>query len=218
LTTLRDAYDQLGRLLPEVESIEALERAEAHREFWRPENVRVVLLAESHVFTGAADLERRIVRLPGAPVGTPLGFVRLVYCLGYGENDILDRRISEPPNSGTPQFWRIFASCIEGSPRSADFRATLGSSVPSHVRVANKLALLSRLREAGVWLLDASPAALYGPGGTKPGSRTIDQAIDLGYELHVRHAIEAATRPRSSASGRASVMSSPPGCAGLERR
>jgi len=193
LTTLRDAYDQLSRLLPEVEPFEALERAEAHRAFWRPPAVRVVLLAESHVFTGAADLERRIVRLPGAPVAIPPGFVRLVYCLGYGENDILDRRITEPPNAGTPQFWRIFASCIDGSPRSADFRATLGSSVPSHVRVANKLALLSQVREAGVWLLDASPAALYGPGGTKPSPRTIDQAIDLGYELHVRHAIEAAT-------------------------
>jgi len=192
LTTLRDAYDQLGRLLPEVEPFDALERAEAHRAFWRPPAVRVVLLAESHVFTSAPDMERRIVRLPGAPVGIPPGFVRLVYCLGYGENDILDRRITEPPNAGTPQFWRIFASSVDGSPRSSDFRATLGSSVPSHVRVANKLALLGRLRDAGVWLLDASPAALYGPGGTKPSSRTIDQAIDVGYELHVRHAIEAA--------------------------
>lgn len=53
-------------------------------------------------------------------------------------------------------------------------------------------ALLGRLRDASVWLLDASPAALYGPGGTKPSSRTIDQAIDVGYELHVRHVIEAA--------------------------
>ena len=92
--------------------------------------MRVVLLAESHVFTGAADLERCIVRLPGAPAGIPTGFVRLVYCLGYGENDILDRRISEPPNTGTPQFWRIFASCVGGPPRSADFRATLGSTSP----------------------------------------------------------------------------------------
>lgn len=192
MTTLRDAYDQLGRLLPEVEQFEALERAEAHRAFWRPGTVRVVLLAESHVFTGPSDLDRRIVRISGAPAGTPTSFVRLVYCLGYGENDILDRRIAEPPNAGTPQFWRIFASCVDGSPRSADLRATLGSGVPSHVRVINKLGLLGRLRDAGVWLLDASPAALYGPGGSKPSSRVIDQAIDVGYEVHVRHAIEAA--------------------------
>lgn len=193
MTTLRDTYDQLGRLLPEIEPFEALERAEVHRAFWRPTTVRVVLLAESHVFTGASDLERRIVRVPREPAGIPTSFVRLVYCLGYGENDILDRRISAPPNAGTPQFWRIFASCLGGRLQPADFRATLGSSVPSHVRVANKLALLDRLRDAGVWLLDASPAALYGPGGMKPNSRIIDQAIDLGYELHVRHAIEAAS-------------------------
>ena len=129
---------------------------------------------------------------PAPQLGIPTGFVRLVYCLGYGENDILDRRISEPSNTGTPQFWRIFASCIAGPQRSADFRATLGSSIPSHVRVANKLALLGRLRDVGVWLLDASPAALYSPAGAKPSSRIIDQAIDLGYELYVRHAVEAA--------------------------
>jgi hypothetical protein len=193
VTSLRDAYDLLGGLLPEVEPFEALERAEAHRAFWRPADVRVVLLAESHVFTSPADLERSIVRLPDAGAGIPTGFVRLVYCLGYGENDILDRRISEPPNAGTPQFSRIFASCVGGPPLAADFRATLSSNVHSHVRVANKLALLCRLRDAGVWLLDASPAALYSPAEAKPSSRIIDQAIDLGYELHVRHAIEAAT-------------------------
>jgi hypothetical protein len=192
VTTLRASYDQLAYLLPEIEPFESIERAEAHRMFWRPARVRVVLLAESHVFTGQADLERRIVRLPSAPGGIPSTFVRLVYCLGYGENEILDQRVLEPPNAGTPQFWRIFASCIDGPPRTSDFRATLGSSVPSHVRLANKLALLGRLRDAGVWLLDASPAALYGPGGVKPSSRIIDQAIDLGYELHVRHAIDAA--------------------------
>lgn len=192
MTTLREAYDQLAALLPVVEPFEALERADAHRTFWRPERVRVVLLAESHVFTSATDLERRIVRLPGAPAGIPPGFVRLVYCLGYGENDILDRRVAEPANAGTPHFWRIFASSVGAPPRSADFLASLGSGVPSHVRVANKLALLERLRAGGVWLLDASPAALYGPGGAKPRPGTIREAIDVGYELHVRHAVEAA--------------------------
>jgi hypothetical protein len=192
VTTLRDAHERLGGLLPAVEPFEALERAEAHRAFWRPAKVRVVLLAESHVFTGPSDLERRIVRLPGAPAGVPVSFVRLVYCLGYGENHILDRRIDEPRNGGTPQYWGLFASCVDGPTRSEDFRATLGSGAPSHVRVANKLALLGRLRDTGVWLLDASPAALYGPGGVKPTSRAIDEAIDLGYELHVRHALEAA--------------------------
>jgi hypothetical protein len=72
---LQDAYDQLARLLPEVEPFEALE-AELHRWFWRPAGVRVVLLAESHVFTSPSDLQRSIVRLPGAPAGIPPGFVR----------------------------------------------------------------------------------------------------------------------------------------------
>jgi hypothetical protein len=190
--TLRAAYDELRTFLPAVEPFAAVQRAEAHRMFWRPETVRVVLLAESHVFTSAAELERRIVRLPATPPGIPDGYIRLVYCLGYGENGILDRRIDKPDNDGTWQFWRLFASCLDGPPRSPDFRSTYGSGVPDHVRVANKVALLMRLRDAGVWLLDASPAALYTPGGAKPGSRMIDRAVDAGYELHVRHALEAA--------------------------
>jgi hypothetical protein len=190
--TLRAAYDELSALLPEIEPFAAIERAEAHRTFWRPDRVRVVLLAESHVFTSAPELARRIVRLPASPAGIPDGYIRLVYCLGYGENGILDRRIDKPDNDGTWQFWRLFASCLDGPPRSADFRSTYGSGVPGHVRIANKVALLMRLRDAGVWLLDASPAALYTPGGTKPRSRVIDQAVDIGYEVHVRYALEAA--------------------------
>jgi hypothetical protein len=70
LTTLRDAYDQLSRLLPEVEPFEALERAEAHRACWRPPAVCVILLVESHLITGAADLERRF----SAPGSTGAGW------------------------------------------------------------------------------------------------------------------------------------------------
>jgi hypothetical protein len=40
----------------------------------------------------------------------PRGFVRLVYCLAYGENELLDEAIES--NKGTPQFWKIFFSCL----------------------------------------------------------------------------------------------------------
>ena len=56
------------RLLPEVELFEALERAEAHRVL-EAAKMRVVLLAESHVFTSPDDLERCLARVPGAPPG-----------------------------------------------------------------------------------------------------------------------------------------------------
>jgi hypothetical protein len=152
--------------------------------------VKVLLLAESHVFTSAEDLQRRIVRLPGAPSGIPSGFVRLVYCLGYGEDRILDRPILAPPNQGTWQYWKIFYTCVYGVPRGGDFSPILATKTPDHVRVANKLDVLARLRDAGVWLLDASPAALYTPGGQKPSD--LQRCIQIGYSVHVRGQLEAA--------------------------
>jgi hypothetical protein len=190
--TLAEAHRRIGSILPEVEPFESLERAEAHREFWRPDRVKVLLLAESHVFTSAQDLERRVVRLPGAPPGIPSGFVRLVYCLGYGEGRILDRPILEPANQGTWQYWKVFYSCAYGVPRGGDFSPILATRTPDHVRLANKLDVLARLRDAGVWLLDASPAALYTPGGQKASE--LERCIQVGYDVHVGRQV-AAARP-----------------------
>jgi hypothetical protein len=189
--TLAEVHRRAAAILGVVEPFESLERAEAHRAFWRPERVRVVLLAESHVFTSARDLERRVVRLPGAPAGIPTGFVRLVYCLGYGEDRILDRPIVDPPNQGTWQYWKVFFSCVYGVPRGGDFAPILATRTPDHVRLANKLDVLTRLRDAGVWLLDASPVALYAPGGQKAAA--IDRCIEIGYDVHVGEQVAVAT-------------------------
>ena len=45
-----------GVIGPGMEPLGVIERAEAHRRFWRPERVRVVLLAESHVYTTSEEL------------------------------------------------------------------------------------------------------------------------------------------------------------------
>jgi len=37
----------------------------------------------------------------------PTDFVRLVYCLGYGENELLDGGLV-PGNGGTWQYWDLF--------------------------------------------------------------------------------------------------------------
>ncbi|MDQ6666242.1 MAG: hypothetical protein M3Z23_17830, partial [Acidobacteriota bacterium] len=58
--------------------------------------------------------------LPYAPIDIPRGFVRLVYCLGYGESHLLDEPI-EARNSGTPQFWKIFYSCLNPIQSSETF-------------------------------------------------------------------------------------------------
>src|SRR5664279_1261332 len=65
--------------------------AECHRQFWKPEFLRLALVAESHVFTDADDLKATVRSefLPPAIADLPTQFVRLIYCLGYGDNSIL---------------------------------------------------------------------------------------------------------------------------------
>ena len=189
LTTLREAYEQLGGLLPEVEPFEALDRAEAHRAFWRPP-------------AGARRPPRRVARLHRcadldrahrpSPRRTRSG--SRPHSSGSSTASATARTTSltvaspKPPNGGTPQFWQ---DLCELHRRIAAISGLLGlsrSSVRNHVRVANKLALLGRLREAGVWLLDASPAALYGPGG------------------HEAELANRSSRPSTSATSCTSVM------------
>jgi hypothetical protein len=147
--------------------------------------VRVILLAESHVYTTVSELGRKVI----LPVeGPPRDFVRLVYCLGYGENGLLDQPVLDPLNSGTPQFWKIFYSCLHRVVTNDDFAPVLGQT-PFAERVGNKLALLQALKEAGVWLLDASLAALYIPRRPKPSPDMVGRCLLTSWSSYVRHLV-----------------------------
>lgn len=184
--SLRDCYSTLTPLLGEsAEPFEVLARADEHREYWRPERVRLILLAESHVYTQAAELEHALKADPSLPAGIPMGYVRLVYALGYGEDKLLDRPISGSRNSGTPQYWKLFYSCLNAVRENADFAPVLASRTPLPDRLANKLAVLQGLKEQGVWLLDASIAALYSPMGPKPRPDTLANVIAQSWDGYV---------------------------------
>lgn len=82
------------------------------------------LSSESHVYTSERDLQRSVQCPPCLNTANlPSGFVRLVYCLGYGENRILASPVRDPSNGGTPQYWKIFYACL-----NAERRATLRQS------------------------------------------------------------------------------------------
>ena len=52
METIQECHRRLAAILgPGAEPVEVLLRAEEHRRYWRPDRVRVVLLAESHVYT-----------------------------------------------------------------------------------------------------------------------------------------------------------------------
>lgn len=109
----------------------------------------------------------------------PPDFVRFVYCLGYGEDKLLDGTVER--NSGTPQFWKIFQACMGGPDK---FHEILKTGERNWLqRVKNKAALLSLMKERGIWLLDASVVALYPKHGRQ-------ENLKMAIETSFKHFIE----------------------------
>ena len=175
---IRDRFPQLVDEFPAVAAIEA------HRAYWRPARIRTLLIAESHVFTRADHLAVKVNYPSLVQPKPPSELVGLVYCLGYGEPGILGRATDL---KGTPQFWKLFAAMIN-DPDDKDFAASVLSSrtIDKVTRIKNKIELLSKLRDAGVWLVDASIVALYQSGGSKPDPQVRKEVLQLGWDLYVR--------------------------------
>jgi hypothetical protein len=148
---LRECYDGIKRLNPDLDldSYEVVEEVSRIRELWRPKEIRVVLLAESHVHTSPEDSANRW-HLPGTNYKG--SFVRFVYCIANGEKSLAPE---VGRNTGTSQFWKIFYSCLNRVNENRGF-APIVHSTPGNERIANKIDLLIRMREAGIWLIDAS--------------------------------------------------------------
>jgi len=85
---LMEARSRIADILGEAEPLEVLQRVEEHRLFWRPLNPRVILLAESHVYTRPEELLRTLRPMPEFPASMPKGFVRL----GFSAEDLLTTR------------------------------------------------------------------------------------------------------------------------------
>lgn len=156
---LTEAYSKIKRSIGEdTEPLESVQLVEVYRRFFRPANVRVILLAESHVFTRNSDRKVPILPVPDLP-GYPSRYARFVYCLAYGEKT-LTRSQHHPKRDGTPQFWKVFFSCCNTISSPNDFHPILGKT-PTQQRIINKIKILKQLRAQGIWLVDASIVALY---------------------------------------------------------
>jgi hypothetical protein len=163
--TLKQAYDKIIEFIKnqnvKVDSFQVVNEVDKYRNYWKPERVNVILLAESHVFTSDDDFKIKInySNFKELIPNYPDGFVRFVYCIGYSESDIF----SNHPNSsfinpGTWQYWEIFSACA-----SSDLNTVLKKEMPRHVeRIKNKINLLKKLREMGIWLVDSSIAGING--------------------------------------------------------
>lgn len=158
------------------------------RDAWRPERVRILLVAESHVARRPGDeavrvdLTRRVAR-PMPPL-----YVRLVYCLGSGESEVCS---SPPrPSGGTWQYWDLLGQVAralgELQPRIADSTAA--------ERIAWKIETLDILRRRGIWLVDASVMALYAAGRRVATGAAYSRIVGEGWRRYVWPDV-AADRP-----------------------
>lgn len=165
---IEKTYESIKKCVPHntvIDTLEVVKQVEQYRHFWKPKETKVVLLAESHVYTDKQDYEIKCNRLIMNKIipNYPLHFVRFVYCLGYGENELLDRSIKN--NRGTWQYWKIFSSCVAENERDLGFHRVLRRGTSSFLqRLRNKVNILRNMQEKGIWLLDASIVGLYRSG------------------------------------------------------
>jgi len=191
--TLKDAYDTIEikyKNIMELEPFQIIKSVDEHRNFWKPTKVKTILLAESHVHTNETEHAHTIEYDNFSELKKcPRNFVKLVYCLGYGE-----KRFTEiKKNSGTPQFWKIFVACTYKNFNS-EFNKILVSKTPNFDdRIQNKIKILEKLKENGIWLLDASIVALYN-NNKKPSQKIMKEIIEISWKKYVSEIINE-TKP-----------------------
>jgi hypothetical protein len=170
------ARDIIGR--ESSEYLDVVEEVERLRSAWRPERVRVILLAESHVWTSREETRSRVKQ----PDDTETGFARFVYCLGYGEPQLVAPSVW--PNRGTPQYWRLFHDAVYG-PDSPNASVMKKGTLDQQQRVQNKLNLLKAMQAAGIWLIDASVSALYRNGTKLAAGDHYRAVLKACWESHI---------------------------------
>ena len=185
---LNETYLKVRRILGEhTEPLKSVQLVETYRRYLRPEKVRIVLLAESHVFTHDADRKVSIPPIPDLP-GYPAQYARFVYCLGYGER-VLTRSTIHPKGDGTPPFWKLLFSCCNHISSLNDFSPILLGQTPTEQRITNKINLLKQLREQGIWLVDASIVGLYKDSKKVPN---MFKALEESWKSYTREIVISA--------------------------
>lgn len=191
---LKNCYEQIKNYGFDLEDYRVIEAVRSHRDYWRPTATQVVLLAESHVWTTQQDFACKIDVQRFGLADYPKNYVRLVYDLAYGEDELLDAFPNR--NSGTPQYWKIFyATCnrITANINCASVMKTANRELNG--RITAKIELLQKMKQRGTWLMDASVVSLYKPGGFKPSSAAMERAIELSWDHYISDEIMA-IKPR----------------------
>jgi hypothetical protein len=182
--TLHNTYLALQSVLGhQIEPFDSIALVEEYRRYFKPAQVKVLLLAESHVFTSDEDTNIIISPIPGL-INYPTRYAKFVYCLAYGERS-LTKSTNHPKRDGTPQFWKIFYSCTNKVQHKDDFSPILGRT-PEKERIKNKINVLISLKENGIWLVDTSIAALY-KNGKKLNN--MQKALSVSWQSYTKEVV-----------------------------
>jgi hypothetical protein len=152
----------LQRFNYKPESIGVAIEVEKNRWYWKPEQPKLILVAESHVFTTEREfkfqLDESKIRpfIKSKAALPPNHFTRFVYCLGYGESESLIPEVPQISNMGTPTYWDIFGRVAFRCPQP---RRDKGANFKDRLRW--KVDTLREVYRMGIWLLDASVHAIY---------------------------------------------------------
>jgi hypothetical protein len=219
--SLEQTYKLIKARIPNTQQIDSLDVAkqvEQYRRFWKPEQAKVVLLAESHVFTTDEEFasECNKFALSNFIQNYPTHYVRFVYCLGYGEPDILSKQL-ESNRGRTSQFWKIFSSCVAKNDIDLGFQRILTGKTQLHQRLGNKVGILQEMKSRGIWLVDASIVGIYGAVKNQKVKETIITTCWDAYiknvilESHPKHIIVIGKGVEGILKGRLELLKAPSG-------
>jgi hypothetical protein len=160
-----------------LESLAIAKLVHDYRYFWKPEKIKTLLLAESHVFTPDDDttipFSNAFHNFSGL-VDYPNQFANFIYCLGYGEKQILTTE-TQSKNAGTWQFWQLFNSTCDNK-----FKVLKKIEPDFQKRIREKIALLTEMKMDGIWLLDCSFLAIYNDS-VKPHKKEMDAILSHSF-------------------------------------
>lgn len=167
------------------ESIEVALAVEAHRWFWKPQNIKTIIFANSREITSQAELGHQ-VKVSWAKLDSqtpPNSFVRSLYCLGFGESYLVPS-LDEDLNAGDQALWYSLAEMAE-----VEIPVSKQETLQ---RLEWKFRLLRKMVQRGIWLMDVS---LHGGRGDR-------ELISAWYEHYGSRVIENLESPSLVAFGK----------------
>jgi len=184
---LVEAHKKIKKILGEsIEPFESVRLVQEYRDYWKPGKVKIILLAESHVFTSDEERNIQTERRETLP-GYPSQYARFVYCLAYGEKSLKQGDASTKRDDGTPQFWKLLYACNNRIKGLEDFNPVRKKKTKDEERIQAKIDLLKDLKKKGVWLVDTSIVALYPKDSKTRG--LVEKVVKASWDAFTRDVV-----------------------------